>query len=38
LNSKLLTKAKASSKKKAEEKAARIAVRILKLNPKPQKN
>ena len=33
LNAKLLTRAKGSSKKKAEEKAARVAVRILKLKP-----
>ena len=30
-----LAKSKALSKKKAEEKAARIAARILKINPKP---
>lgn len=35
LQNELLAKAKATSKKKAEEKAAKIATRILKLNPKP---
>ena len=35
LDQELLAKSKALSKKKAEEKAARIAARILKINPKP---
>ena len=33
LEKKLLAKSKAHSKKKAEEKASKIAMRILKLNP-----
>jgi hypothetical protein len=35
LNNEVLAKSKALSKKKAEEKAAKIATRILKLNPNP---